>query len=340
MDHALCGRNIADRRRYDRCSSGTCGHDPVVIARSHGGQDAGRSRLSRNDHRNHGVECRRRSVLAFGHRLSRDGTVVRSQRLHLDLFQEPEACTARDRSRAWIRSRLRTRRHLARSRGSRLYAGCHCPAAVHASVRMARRNPRLSARSRRERSGSWRRACGGSGNFHRRIYLSRDRNPRLHPFGRACRCIGGNISCSTTNRGSGMTSIDTTPDTSESTRLYDVARRYFPGGVSSPVRAFNGVGGSPRFIVSGKGAYVTDADGNRLVDYLLAYGPHILGHAPQVVLDAIIETASQGTSFGAPSTHEIELAEAIQQFVPSMQVMRFVTSGTEAVMSAIRLARA
>ncbi|MES2356944.1 MAG: glutamate-1-semialdehyde 2,1-aminomutase [Gemmatimonadota bacterium] len=137
-----------------------------------------------------------------------------------------------------------------------------------------------------------------------------------------------------------MTSIDATPDTSESTRLYDVARRYFPGGVSSPVRAFNGVGGSPRFIVSGKGAYVTDADGNRLVDYLLAYGPHVLGHAPQVVLDAIIETASRGTSFGAPSTHEIELAEAIQQFVPSMRVMRFVTSGTEAVMSAIRLARA
>ncbi len=137
-----------------------------------------------------------------------------------------------------------------------------------------------------------------------------------------------------------MTSIDTTPDTSESARLYDVARHYFPGGVSSPVRAFNGVGGSPRFIVSGKGAYVTDADTNRLVDYVLAYGPHILGHAPQVVLDAITETASRGTSFGAPSTQETELAQAIQQFVPSMQVMRFVTSGTEAVMSAIRLARA
>jgi glutamate-1-semialdehyde 2,1-aminomutase len=137
-----------------------------------------------------------------------------------------------------------------------------------------------------------------------------------------------------------MTSIDTAPETSESTRLYDVARQYFPGGVSSPVRAFNGVGGSPRFIVSGEGAYVTDADGNRLLDYVLAYGPHILGHAPQVVLDAIMETASRGTSFGAPSTQETELAQAIQRFVPSMGVMRFVTSGTEAVMSAIRLARA
>jgi glutamate-1-semialdehyde 2,1-aminomutase len=137
-----------------------------------------------------------------------------------------------------------------------------------------------------------------------------------------------------------MTSVGTTPDTSESTRLYEIAQRHFPGGVSSPVRAFNGVGGTPRFIVSGKGAYVTDADGNRLLDYVLAYGPHILGHAPEVVLDAITETASHGTSFGAPSTQESELAQAIQGFVPSMRVMRFVTSGTEAVMSAIRLARA
>ena len=84
-----------------------------------------------------------------------------------------------------------------------------------------------------------------------------------------------------------MTLIDATPDTTESTRLYDVARHYFPGGVSSPVRAFNGVGGTPRFITRGEGAYVIDADGNRLVDYVLAYGPHILGHAPRVAIDAI-----------------------------------------------------
>jgi glutamate-1-semialdehyde 2,1-aminomutase len=110
--------------------------------------------------------------------------------------------------------------------------------------------------------------------------------------------------------------------------------------VSSPVRAFNGVGGTPRFIKSGSGAYVIDADGNRLIDYVLAYGPHILGHAPASVVAAIMRTASRGTSFGAPSTEETALAELIQRFVPSMQVMRFVTSGTEAVMSAIRLARA
>jgi glutamate-1-semialdehyde 2,1-aminomutase len=137
-----------------------------------------------------------------------------------------------------------------------------------------------------------------------------------------------------------MTLIDATPDTTESTRLYDVARHYFPGGVSSPVRAFNGVGGTPRFITRGEGAYVIDADGNRLVDYVLAYGPHILGHAPRVAIDAITEAAARGTSFGAPSIQETELAQAIQGFVPSMRVMRFVTSGTEAVMSAIRLARA
>jgi glutamate-1-semialdehyde 2,1-aminomutase len=100
------------------------------------------------------------------------------------------------------------------------------------------------------------------------------------------------------------------------------------------------VGGTPRFIVRGEGAYVVDADGNRLVDYVLAYGPHILGHAPPTVVAAITTAAARGTSFGAPSTQETELARLIQGFVPSMQVMRFVTSGTEAVMSALRLARA
>lgn len=137
-----------------------------------------------------------------------------------------------------------------------------------------------------------------------------------------------------------MTASGTDVSTSESARLYKVAQHYFPGGVSSPVRAFNGVGGTPRFIVRGEGAYVVDADGNRLVDYVLAYGPHILGHAPPTVVAAITTAAARGTSFGAPSTQETELARLIQGFVPSMQVMRFVTSGTEAVMSALRLARA
>ena len=137
-----------------------------------------------------------------------------------------------------------------------------------------------------------------------------------------------------------QTASDTAVVTTESARLYEIAKGYFPGGVSSPVRAFNGVGGTPRFIVRGEGAYVVDADGNRLVDYVLAYGPHVLGHAPPTVVAAITGAASRGTSFGAPSTQETELAQLIQGFVPSMQVMRFVTSGTEAVMSALRLARA
>jgi len=128
--------------------------------------------------------------------------------------------------------------------------------------------------------------------------------------------------------------------TPESERLYEEARGYFPGGVNSPVRAFNGVGGCPRFIIRGRGPYVEDADGNTLVDYVLAYGPHILGHAPASVVSAIGDAALRGTSFGAPSVAETKLARLIQSFVPSMQVMRFVTSGTEAVMSAIRLARA
>jgi glutamate-1-semialdehyde 2,1-aminomutase len=100
------------------------------------------------------------------------------------------------------------------------------------------------------------------------------------------------------------------------------------------------VGGTPRFIIKGEGPFVTDADGNRLIDYVLAYGPHVLGHAPATVIAAITEAAANGTSFGAPSVAETELAKLIQRFVPSMHVMRFVTSGTEAVMSAIRLARA
>jgi len=137
-----------------------------------------------------------------------------------------------------------------------------------------------------------------------------------------------------------MTASSATVVTTESARLYEAAQHYFPGGVSSPVRAFNGVGGTPRFIERGDGAYVVDADGNRLVDYVLAYGPHILGHAPPAVIAAITAAASRGTSFGAPSAQETELARLVQGFVSSMQVMRFVTSGTEAVMSAVRLARA
>lgn len=126
----------------------------------------------------------------------------------------------------------------------------------------------------------------------------------------------------------------------ESQRLFDEAVKLFPGGVNSPVRAFKSVGGSPLFMDRGEGAWVIDADGNRYVDYVLAYGPHVHGHAPAAVVSAIARAAASGTSFGAPGRCENELATLIRSFVPSMEMMRFVTSGTEAVMSALRLARA
>jgi glutamate-1-semialdehyde 2,1-aminomutase len=128
--------------------------------------------------------------------------------------------------------------------------------------------------------------------------------------------------------------------TPTSALLFDEAARLFPGGVNSPVRAFKGVGGSPLFMDSGKGAWVTDADGNRYVDYVLGYGPHVHGHADDRIVSAIREAAGKGTGFGAPGRYENELARLIQSFVPSMEMMRFVTSGTEAVMSVLRLARA
>ncbi len=125
-----------------------------------------------------------------------------------------------------------------------------------------------------------------------------------------------------------------------STRLFSTAQTLFPGGVNSPVRAFKAVGGQPLFIQRGQGAYLYDADGNRFLDYVLSWGPLILGHADLSVVAAIAETAGRGTSFGAPSELEIQLALAIQSFMPGMEMMRFVNSGTEATMSALRLARA
>jgi glutamate-1-semialdehyde 2,1-aminomutase len=113
-----------------------------------------------------------------------------------------------------------------------------------------------------------------------------------------------------------------------------------PGGVSSPVRAFRGVGGSPRFIASGQGAWLTDADGNRLLDLVLSWGPLLLGHAHPAVVEAVALAARNGTSFGAPTELEVKLAELVTRTFPSIEMIRFVNSGTEAVMSAIRLARA
>jgi glutamate-1-semialdehyde 2,1-aminomutase len=118
------------------------------------------------------------------------------------------------------------------------------------------------------------------------------------------------------------------------------ARELFPGGVNSPVRAFGGVGGEPFVVTRGEGARIWDADGNEYLDYVLSWGPLVLGHAPAVVLDALRDTMSRGTSFGIPTALEITLAELVQQRMPHMEMMRFVSSGTEATMSALRLARA
>jgi glutamate-1-semialdehyde 2,1-aminomutase len=121
--------------------------------------------------------------------------------------------------------------------------------------------------------------------------------------------------------------------------LFERAQRVIPGGVNSPVRAFRAVGGTPRFITRGQGAYVWDAEGQRYIDYLGSWGPMILGHGHPAVLEAVHHAATRGLSFGAPTEAEIELAEAIIELVPSVEQVRLVSSGTEAAMSAIRLAR-
>jgi glutamate-1-semialdehyde 2,1-aminomutase len=127
-------------------------------------------------------------------------------------------------------------------------------------------------------------------------------------------------------------------ETSESQRWFERARRVSPGGVNSPVRAFRAVGGSPRFVVRAEGPWLIDADGNRLLDFVGSWGPMLLGHAHPEVLAAVTEAVSRGTSYGTPSTPEVELAEEIVQRTPVDQV-RLVSSGTEATMSAVRLAR-
>ena len=118
------------------------------------------------------------------------------------------------------------------------------------------------------------------------------------------------------------------------------ARDLFPGGVNSPVRAFGGVGGEPFVVERGLGARIWDVDGNEYIDYVLSWGPLVLGHAPPPVLDALRETMARGTSFGIPTTLEITLAELVRERMPHVEMMRFVSSGTEATMSALRVARA
>ena len=121
--------------------------------------------------------------------------------------------------------------------------------------------------------------------------------------------------------------------------LFSQAQMHIPGGVNSPVRAFNGVGGCPLFFKSGQGAYLIDEDNNRYIDYVGSWGPMILGHAHPDILNAVKEAADNGLSFGAPTSIEIELADRVCELVPSMDMVRMVSSGTEATMSAIRLAR-
>jgi glutamate-1-semialdehyde 2,1-aminomutase len=125
-----------------------------------------------------------------------------------------------------------------------------------------------------------------------------------------------------------------------SAALYERACRVLPGGVSSPVRAFRSVGGTPIFFRSALGAHFTDEDGNRYLDYVMSWGPLILGHAHPAVVEAVRRTAERGLTFGAPCLAEVELAETIAQAYPGVEVVRFVSSGTEAVMAALRLARA
>lgn len=122
--------------------------------------------------------------------------------------------------------------------------------------------------------------------------------------------------------------------------LFQQAKQVFPGGVNSPVRAFRAVGGQPLFIERGQGAYLYDVDGNRFIDYVLSWGPLISGHAHPKVVEAIHQAALKGTSYGAPSPFEIELANRIMDLMPNIGMLRFVNSGTEATMSALRLARA
>ncbi len=124
-----------------------------------------------------------------------------------------------------------------------------------------------------------------------------------------------------------------------SSALFQEAKKYIPGGVNSPVRAFKAVGGDPIFVKEAKGAYLYDEDGNRFIDYIASWGPLILGHAYEPVINAVIEKAKKGTSFGMPTEIETELAKLAVSMVPNIDQIRFVNSGTEACMSAVRLAR-
>ncbi|MEE8117021.1 MAG: glutamate-1-semialdehyde 2,1-aminomutase [Gemmatimonadales bacterium] len=135
-------------------------------------------------------------------------------------------------------------------------------------------------------------------------------------------------------RGGSLRGID------RSRSLFREAQELLPGGVDSPVRAFRAVGGEPLFIARAEGAYLYDVDGNRYIDYMMSWGPLILGHAFPAVVEALRDAVGRGTSYGAPTALELDLARLVRRFMPALEMMRFVNSGTEATMSALRLARA
>ena len=128
-------------------------------------------------------------------------------------------------------------------------------------------------------------------------------------------------------------------NTKKSKQLFEEAKKYIPGGVNSPVRAFKSVGGDPLFITHGKGSKFYDADGNEYIDYIGSWGPHLFGHNPPFIKNALLTAIENGTSFGAPTYIEIKMAELIVELVPSVEMVRMVSSGTEATMSVIRVAR-
>jgi glutamate-1-semialdehyde 2,1-aminomutase len=128
-------------------------------------------------------------------------------------------------------------------------------------------------------------------------------------------------------------------DASKSSKLLERARKLIPGGVNSPVRAFRAVGGDPFFVVSARGSHLTDADGRDLLDFVCSWGPLVLGHAHPAVVEAVQRAAERGTSYGTPTPDEVELADLVCRTVPSIEQVRFVSSGTEATMTALRLAR-
>src|SRR5687767_7015942 len=126
----------------------------------------------------------------------------------------------------------------------------------------------------------------------------------------------------------------------KSAKLFERAGKVIPGGVNSPVRAFKSVGGTPRFITRARGAEITDVDGYTFIDYVMSWGPLIHGHAPKGLLKALADAAKRGTSFGAPTELEVQLAERVRKMMPAIEMVRCTSSGTEAAMSALRVARA